>query len=322
LHGMIDSDYHLSIILASCQYRTIIIVMKPLLRTLVFLLPWILVTVFTSPANLHAELKVASLSTITTDLARQIGGDRVKITEIIRPGMDPHDFQPTTRDIRNVADADLVLFTGKGMEGFLGKLVDTVEGKTRFLDVSVGIPSLRMTEEGGVVEDPHWWHSVSNMRLAARNVAEALAKADPENSSYYGARLGILLDCYDGLERWIRVKVAELPRPQRKLVTSHDALQYFARDYGFVILPVKGVSTGEEPSSKHVKELIGIIRKEGVKSVFFESIENSRAVDQIAQETGAHTGGILYSDGLGDKEASTYESMMRHNVSTIVDSLK
>jgi zinc/manganese transport system substrate-binding protein len=296
--------------------------MKPSLRTLVFLLPWILVTVFTGPANLHAELKVASLSTITTDLARQIGGDRVKITEIIRPGMDPHDFQPTTRDIRNVAEADLVLFTGKGIEGFLAKLRDSSGGTARFLDVSVGIPSLRITEEGGVVEDPHWWHSVSNMRRAAQNVAEAFAKADPENSSYYGARLGILLDSYDGLERWIRVKVAELPRPQRKLVTSHDALQYFVRDYGFVILPVKGVSTGEEPSSKHVKELIGIIRKEGVKSVFLESIENSRAVNQIALETGARMGGVLYSDGLGEKEASTYDSMMRHNVSTIVDGLK
>jgi len=296
--------------------------MKPSYHTLVFLLPWILVTEFTGPVNLHAELKVASLSTITTDLARQIGGDRVKITEIIRPGIDPHDFQPTTRDIRNVADADLVLFTGKGMEGFLGKLVDTVEGKTRFIDVSKGIPSLRLEEDGRLVQDPHWWHSVSNMRPAARNVADAFAKADPANSGYYGAHLGNLLDSYDGLERWIRVKVAELPRSQRKLVTSHDALQYFARDYGFVILPVKGVSTGEEPSSKHLKELIGIIRREGVKSVFFESIENSRAVSQIALETGARTGSVLYSDGLGEKETSTYDSMMKHNVSTIVDGLK
>ena len=296
--------------------------MKPPYHTLVFLLQSILVTVFTGPANLHAELKVASLSTISTDLARQIGGDRVKITEIIRPGIDPHDFQPTTRDIRNVAEADLVLFTGKGMEGFLGKLVDSVEGKTRFIDVSKGIPSLRLEEDGRLVEDPHWWHSVSNMRPAARNVADAFAKADPANSGYYGAHLENLLDSYDDLERWIRVKVAELPRSKRKLVTSHDALQYFVRDYGFVILPVKGVSTGEEPSSKHVKELIGIIRKEGVKSVFFESIENSRAVNQIALETGARMGGVLYSDGLGEKEASTYDSMMRHNVSTIVDGLK
>lgn len=296
--------------------------MIPSLRILACSLSFILVTVLTAPATLHAEITVASLSTITTDLARQIGGERVRIAEIIRPGVDPHDFQPTTRDIKDVADANLVLYTGKGIEGFLGKLRDSSGGTARFLDVSAGIPSLRMTEEGGVVEDPHWWHSVSNMRRAAKNVADAFAKADPANSRYYGTRLENLLDSYDGLERWIRVKVAELPRSQRKLVTSHDALQYFARDYGFVILPVKGVSTGEEPSSKHVKELIGIIRREGVKSVFFESIENSRAVNQIALETGARTGGVLYSDGLGEKEASTYDSMMRHNVSTIVDGLK
>ena len=296
--------------------------MIPSLRIHALLLPLILVTVLMGPPPLHAELKVASLSTITTDLARQIGGDRVRIAEIIRPGVDPHDFQPTTHDIRDVADANLALYTGKGIEGFLGKLRDSSGGTARFLDVSGGIPSLRMTEEGGVVEDPHWWHSVSNMRRAAKNVADAFESADPATARYYGTRLENLLDSYDGLERWIRVKVAELPRSQRRLVTSHDALQYFARDYGFVILPVKGVSTGEEPSSKHVKELIGIIRREGVKSVFFESIENGRAVNQIALETGAHTGGILYSDGLGEKEASTYDSMMRHNVSTIVDGLK
>lgn len=319
---MTDTDYLLSIDPLPRQYCTIIIVMRLSLRTLVFLLPWLLVTVFAGPATLHAELKVASLSTITTDLARQIGGNRVKITEIIRPGMDPHDFQPTTHDIRNVADADLVLFTGKGMEGFLGKLADTVEGKTRFIDVSKGIPSLRLEEDGCLVEDPHWWHSISNMERAGRTLEQEFKKADPVNAGFYQEREELFQDSCDDLERWIRVKLSEIPRSKRKLVTSHDALQYFARDYGFVILPVKGVSTGEEPSSKHVKELIGIIRREGVKAVFFESTENSRAVTQIALETGASTGGVLYSDGLGEKEASSYDSMMRHNVSTIVNGLK
>jgi len=117
------------------------------------------------------------------------------------------------------------------------------------------------------------------------------------------------------------VKAAELPDRNANSSPPMKRSGYFAANYGFTILPVKGVSTGEEPSSLHVKELIGIIRREGVKAVFFESIENGRAVDQIARETGVRTGGILYADGLGEKEASTYDSMMRHNVMVIVDGL-
>lgn len=150
----------------------------------------------------------------------------------------------------------------------------------------------------------------------------AFIKADPDHASDYRRNAGAHLASLDELERWIRVRVAVLPRSQRKLVTSHDALQYFAHDYGFTILPVKGISTGEEPSSMHVRELIEIIRRESVKAVFLENIENSRAMNQIAAETGVRSGGVLYSDGLGDSEASTYELMMSHNVNTIVDGLK
>jgi zinc/manganese transport system substrate-binding protein len=285
-------------------------------------LPLILAAVFLGSSSGRADLTVASLSTITTDLAKNIGGTHVKIEAIIKPGIDPHEFEPTPSDVKRVAKADLVLFTGKGMEGFLTKLEEAAGVTGKFVNVGEAVPSLTMTEEGRKVEDPHWWHSVENMKRATRLVTDRFEQADPANRGYYEDREKEYLAALNELQRWSRVKVAELPSSRRKLVTSHDALQYFARDYGFTILPVKGISTGEEPSSQHVKEIIGLIRSQGVKAVFFESIENSRAVNQIAAETGARTGGILYSDGLGDTEASTYDSMMRHNISTIVDGLK
>jgi zinc/manganese transport system substrate-binding protein len=285
-------------------------------------LPLILAAVFLGSSSGRADLTVASLSTITTDLAKNIGGTHVKIEAIIKPGIDPHEFEPTPSDVKRVAKADLVLFTGKGMEGFLTKLEEAAGVTGKFVNVGEAVPSLTMTEEGRKVEDPHWWHSVENMKQATRLVTDRFEQADPANRGYYEDREKEYLAALNELQRWSRVKVAELPSSRRKLVTSHDALQYFARDYGFTILPVKGISTGEEPSSQHVKEIIGLIRSQGVKAVFFESIENSRAVNQIAAETGARTGGILYSDGLGDTEASTYDSMMRHNISTIVDGLK
>jgi zinc/manganese transport system substrate-binding protein len=285
-------------------------------------LPLLLAALFLGSSSGRADLIVASLSTITTDLAKNIGGTHVKIEAIIKPGIDPHEFEPTPSDVKKVAKADLVLFTGKGMEGFLTKLEEAAGVTGKFVNVGEAVPSLTMTEEGRKVEDPHWWHSVENMKRATRLVTDRFEQADPANRGYYQGREKEYLASLNELQRWSRVKIAELPSSRRKLVTSHDALQYFARDYGFTVLPVKGISTGEEASSQHVKEIIGVIRSQGVKAVFFESIENSRAVNQIAAETGARTGGVLYSDGLGDTEASTYDSMMRHNVSTIVDGLK
>ena len=117
-------------------------------------------------------------------------------------------------------------------------------------------------------------------------------------------------------------EVAKLPREKRKLVTSHDAFQYFARDFGFRIYAVEGVSSDDQPSSKKVTDLIKTIRTEGVKAVFFESIENPKVIGEITRETGAKVGGELYADGLGVKEASTYPDMMRYNITTLVESLK
>jgi zinc/manganese transport system substrate-binding protein len=272
--------------------------------------------------TLHAELCVASLSTITTDLAHQIGGSHVTVEGIIKPGIDPHEFEPTPGDVRKVADANLVLLTGKGMEGYLSKLEEAAGGSGKFVNVGKTIPSLTMTEDGRTVDDPHWWHSVENMKLATRIVADAFEKADPSHAASYEKNAAAYLISLDELERWIRLQIAELPHDQRKLVTSHDALQYLAHDYGFIIYPVKGVTTTEDPSSQHVKGIIKVIKEQGVKSVFFESIENPRAIQQIADETGVKPGGMLYSDGLGETEGTTYDSMMRHNVSAIVAGLK
>lgn len=285
----------------------------------------LLATNFLILSSAHADLSIASLSTITTDLALNIGGSHVRVEGIIKPGVDPHEFEPTPGDVKKVANANLVLFTGKGIEGYLSKLEEAAGGGivgAKFVNVGSVIPSLTMTENGEKIVDPHWWHSVENMKLAIKAVAAAFEKADPTNAADYEKNAARYLASLDELERWIRVTVAQLPHSSRKLVTSHDALQYFARDYGFTIYPIKGIATTEEPSSSHVREIIDIIKNQGVKAVFFESIENPRAVQQISSESGALIGGTLYSDGLGDKESSTYDSMMRHNVSTLVDGLK
>ena len=271
---------------------------------------------------MSAELKIASLSTITTEIAQNVGGAAVQVTPLIKAGMDPHDFQPSPWDVREIEAADLVLLTGKGMEGYLTKLEDAVGNKARFVDVGAEIPTLTLQEGDRIVEDPHWWHSVANMKKATSVIRRHFAAADPANKALYAKNAAAYLAKLTDLEKWVRQEVAKLPRDQRKLVTSHDALQYFAQEYSFKIFAIEGVSTQDQPSSKKVTDLINTIREQQVKAVFFESIENPKVMTEITRETGAKIGGELFVDGLGEKEASTYSDMIRHNIQTIVKNLK
>lgn len=282
----------------------------------------LLVLSLTSVVCLHAELRIASLSTITTEIAENVGGEAARVIPLIKAGIDPHDFQPSPQDVREIESADLVLLTGKGMEGYLTKLEEAVGNKAKFVDVGESIPSLTLEEDGRQVEDPHWWQSIANMVKATNVVRKHFVEADPSNKALYEKNAAAYLTTLTELQKWASQEVAKLPRDKRKLVTSHDAFQYFARDYGFQIYAIEGVSTDDQPSSKKVTNLINTIRDQKVKAVFFESIENPKVVTEITKETGAKIGGELYADGLGEKDASTYSGMMRHNITSIVGNLK
>ncbi len=212
-----------------------------------------------------APLKVASLSTVLSDVAANVGGDKVQVEAIVKGGVDPHEFQPSPGDVELVAGADVVLVSGKGMEGYLSKLEEGTD-KKKFVNVGNAVGnSLKLKDEGKTIEDPHWWHSVANVKKAADVVRDALIAADPADKDAFTANAAAYQGKLDELDKAIKVKVAELARDKRKLVTSHDAFQYFARDYGFKIYPIEGVSTAEEPSTHKVAELLGTIKKEKVK---------------------------------------------------------
>lgn len=170
--------------------------------------------------------------------------------------------------------------------------------------------------------DPHWWHSVANTRAVARQIRDALIAADAEGRADYQRNAAALDRRLEALAKRVRLEVARLPKANRVLVTSHDALGYFAKDHGFEILPVQGISTSDQPSSQKIRTLIGTIRAKNVKAIFAENIENPKVLEQITAETGAKSGGVIYADGLGTGEAGTYEGMMLHNTRTIVEALQ
>jgi zinc/manganese transport system substrate-binding protein len=174
----------------------------------------------------------------------------------------------------------------------------------------------------GLTNDPHWWNSVARVEEATRLVRDKLIALDPAGAADFARNAETYLARLDELQRWARRKVAELPKDRRVLVTSHDAFQYFARDYGFTILAIEGFDSESEPSNRHVAELIDQIEEQRIKAIFVESTLNPKVTAEITRETGAKIGGVLYADGLGAGDAGTYIGMFKHNVSTIVDALK
>ena len=272
------------------------------------------------------KIKVASFSTIDTEIVQQVGGDHVEVVALVKPGVDPHEYEPTPSDLREVSGARLILTSGKHMENYLNKLQEATGGKADLLRVGDQFSSLKMKpregEKSGAIEDPHWWHSVANVKQATKIIRDELIKLDSADKADFEANANGYLAKLDALENWVKRKVAELPRDKRKLITSHDAFQYFARDYGFTIGAIEGISPETEASNKHVSDLIDDIRKQGVKAIFVENTLNPKVTTEITRETGAKIGGTLYPDGLGAGDASTYQGMMKHNVSTIVDALK
>ncbi len=291
---------------------------------------------FMAPAA--ERIRVSTFSTVLTEIAQQIGGERVEVHAHIKSGVDPHEFEPKPADLKTITQSQVILLSAKHMEGYVGKLKEATGTRGNIVEVGDQFPSLKMKADHGhehhhhgkgeaghseTVEDPHWWHSVANAKRAARTVRDALIKASPADKDLFNKNTAGYMAKLDALQKWVSVKVAELPRNKRKLVTSHDAFQYFARENGFTIYGIEGVSAGDEPSSKKVAEIIKSIKAQGVKAIFPATIQNPKVLGEITKETGAKLGGELLSDGLGDTpETGTYEGMMKYNVSTIVDALK
>jgi zinc/manganese transport system substrate-binding protein len=278
------------------------------------------------------EVQVVALHPLLGELAEQIGGDHVEVTNLLAPGEDPHLFQPRPEDVKRVSQADLILAGGLGLEPYLDQLRGGAGSKAGWLLVGDKLPEPLEGEhvcgahdhdhDHGSEFDPHWWHSVANMKHAAELVNEELGKLLPQSREELTGRTEAVIDQLDELEQWVRREVARLPRERRVLVTSHQAFAYLGHDYGFTILPLVGLSTTDQPSSQGVRELIGTLREKQVRALFAEDRENSRVLEQILQETGAKLGGVLYADGPGDNGASTYDAMMRYNISTIVGALQ
>ena len=300
--------------------------MKPLFLTLGFLaaaLPSV------------AATKVASLHPILADLAQQVGGANVEVVEILKPGADVHHFEPAPKDLAEMRGAKLLLASGKGMESFLDKLRDSLGAGVKLVEVGAKIPSIPFVEhehhhEGAKeedhddhhhgAEDPHWWHSAENMKRAARVVADELSAIDPANASAYAAGAKTASKRFGELKSWAQKEIAKVGKKDRLLVTAHGAFGYFCKEYGFEPISLLGIGRSDDASSKHVAETIEEIREHGIKAIFPEDQANPKVLAEIARSTGVKIGEPLIADGTA-KVAHTFETMLAHNVRSIVAAL-
>lgn len=301
-----------------------------MLRACVISLCSLLATALSSSAY-SDRLKVVSFSTILTEICENVGAENVDVVGLVKPGQDPHEYQPTPKDLVELKDAKLILLSGKHIEHYLDRIQQAAKGNFQAVRVGDYLPSLHLpqdSKEGAhansadLLEDPHWWHSITNVESATDIVRDQLIKLDPPHADQYRHNAAEYIKKLEDLAGWAKRKIAELPRDKRKLVTSHDAFQYFAKDYGFTIYAIEGLSTGTEPSNQQVAMLIDTIRQQHVKAIFLEDTLNPKITTEITRETGAKIGGTLYADGLGIGETGTYEGMFKHNVNTIVDALR
>jgi zinc/manganese transport system substrate-binding protein len=272
-----------------------------------------------------APVRVVTLSTVLTEVTSAVGGDAVQVTGLVQPGVDPHTFNPSPADVRAMVDADLVLASGLDLEGYLDRLVAGASPRGRVVAVGDRMPGvLSLPGPGGAAErDPHWWQSIGNVVVATEVVRAELTRERPAAAVLFQRHA----DRYRGqlatLQAWATVEVGRLPAERRDLVTSHDAFGYFARDFGFAVHPVSGLSTEAEADGRHMAALVDLIRRDQVRAVFIESSVNPSLVENLVRETGVRLGGTLYADGLGPpgSDADTYAAMYRHNVLAIVGAL-
>jgi ABC-type Zn uptake system ZnuABC Zn-binding protein ZnuA len=266
-------------------------------------------------------LRVVTTTTVFADIVGAVGGRRTIVHSIVPPGVGPEDYEPKPDDARSLADAQLIVSNGVGLDDFLNRLLSSGSGGTTpRLVLGDGLPTIDVDGE----PNPHFWLDPTIVKtgylpkiVAALSAAAPVDRATFEaNAAAYGAQL-------DALDAELQAQVATIPAANRKLVTFHDAFPYFARHFGFELVGVVVANVGQEPNAAELAALVEKVKATGAKAVFSEAQFNPKLAQTLADEAGVtRVVSTLYNDALGPAPADTYPGMMRWNVQQIVEALR
>jgi ABC-type Zn uptake system ZnuABC Zn-binding protein ZnuA len=272
-----------------------------------------------SAARAGDRLKLVATTTQAADLARSVGGARVEVVGLLAPNADPHEYEVRPRDVKAVADADVVVRSGGDVDEWL---TDAIEGAGT--DAPVVTLSDKIDPIGsGEDLDPHWWQDPRNAAIAVGEIRAALDAADPSHAPAYDRNAKRYTRELVRLDGWVASCMGKVPVSERKLVTTHDSLAYYARRYDIDVIGtvIPSLSTAGQPSAGETADLVQTIRDTGVKTIFAESSVNPKVEEAIARETGATVGKALWADSLGPPRSSggTYVRSIVWNTSALAD---
>ncbi len=292
-------------------------------------------------------VKVVATFSIVADLTKKIGGDAVSLTTLVGPGTDAHTFEPTADAQRAVAGAQLIVANGLGFEPWLDRLIEAAGFKGDLVIATKGIEPLAWTgeeeheheegaEEGAEGDheheheheheaaDPHAFQDPKLVLTYIANIEAGLSAADPSHADTFSANAEALKTEFKKLDADLTASLGSLPAKDKRILTSHDAFQYFGHAYGIEFIGVQGVSTDSEPSAQDLKNIVQQIKEGGIRALFLENMTDPRFIETVAADTGASLGGELYSDALSaaDGPAPDLLSLFRHNQAELLKALQ
>jgi zinc/manganese transport system substrate-binding protein/manganese/iron transport system substrate-binding protein len=266
-------------------------------------------------------IRVVTTTTVFADIVRSVGGSRADVHSIIPPGVGPEDYEPKPNDARLLADAQLIVSNGVGLDDFLNRLLESGSGgKTPRLVLGEGIDPILVDGE----PNPHFWLDPTLVKTGyLPKIVTALSALAPADATTFQANAAAYGTQLDALDAELKAKVETIPVANRRLVTFHDAFPYFARHFGFELIGVVVANVGQEPNAAELAALVQKVRAAGVKAVFSEAQFNPKLAQTLADEAGIKTVvTTLYNDALGPAPADSYPGMMRWNVDKIVEALR
>ncbi|WP_083649671.1 metal ABC transporter substrate-binding protein [Nitratireductor basaltis] len=276
------------------------------------------------PGQAADKFKVVTTFTVIADMARNVAGEAAEVVSITKPGAEIHNYQPTPRDIIKAQDADLILWNGLNLElwfeRFFANLSD-VPGAT----ITDGIEPIGIGEGPYTGKpNPHAWMSPSDALIYVDNIAAAMAKHDPDNGEIYRENAERYKAQITDVVAPLREALANIPEDRRWLVTSEGAFSYLARDFGLKEAYLWPINADQQGTPQQVRKVIDLMREKAIPAIFSESTISPDAAQQVARETGARYGGVLYVDSLteADGAAPTYLDLLRLTTSTIAEGLK
>lgn len=265
------------------------------------------------------RFRVVTTFTIIQDIAQNVAGDKAVVESITKPGAEIHDYQPTPLDIVKAQDADLVLWNGFGLERWFERFFQNVKDVPSVV-VSDGVTPMGISE--GPYDgkpNPHAWMSPSNALIYVENIRKALVRHDPANAETYNRNAETYAAKIKATDEPLRRRLSAIAEAQRWLVTSEGAFSYLTRDYDMREAYLWPINADQQGTPQQVRKVIELVRENGIPVVFSESTISDRAAKQVAKETGARYGGVLYVDSLSTEggPVPTYLDLLGVTVETI-----